>query len=466
MTISYVRKQGAATQTTWCEIGHPARRRLRLNRRAGVLPGLLLAALLPALGAAPAAPARPPVRHVIIVENTKNMDRQREQSADIASRLILDGFGRRARPGDGVQLWLVEDQVRTDGFERFTWDRLGAVERSTQAFRFLRDLRPTVATAALENVVPAVGVPHTALGPIVIYLVTSGVDSLLGTPYDEPVNAIYFAHRERLRKARTPFVTVLAAQDGAWVGHGVTPGDRVPYIPPLPQPKPEKPPPSATPKTNAAQQPPPAPLITAQAPPPLSVEEISRQIREQAEEQARLAPPAANAPPPPSPTAVAEAVAGPAPALPAATIETRAEDPLAGAPVSTAGTPFGPPPSPPNAGPQDPGVGEPAAGVEPAAALAQLALEGSAAIPPEAPHTVPTTEPGLGPTHASGGSEEPGRAASLWRDAVVGLVLLVVAVVAGLVLIRHTGRRCSPSLITESFDRLKDPHTPRQQSVR
>jgi hypothetical protein len=464
MTIFYVRKQGTSTQTTPCEIGHPARRRLPLSRRAGVLPGLLLAALVPALGAAPSATAHRPVRHVIIVENTKNMDRQRGQSADIASRLILDGFGRRARPGDGVELWLVEDQVRTDVFERFTWDRLGAVERSTQAFRLLRDLRPTVTTAALGNVVPAVGAPQAALGPTVIYLVTSGVDSLLGTPYDEPVNAIFFAHRERLRKARTPFVTVLAAQDGAWVGHGVTPGDRVPYIPPLPQPKPEKPPPSATPKTNTVQQPPPAPLITAQAPRPLSVEEISRQIREQAEKQARLAPPAAAAPPPP--TAVAEAVGGPAPAGPATTIETRAEDPVAGAPFSAAGTPVGPPPSPPNAGPRDPGVGEPTAGVETAAALAEPALESAAAVPLEAPHTVPATEPGLGSTLASGGSEEPGRAASLWRDAVVGLLLLVVAVVAGLVLIRQTGRRCSPSLITESFDRLKDARTPHQQSVR
>ena len=450
MTILRVAKKGSLPQTTGCGIGRPARAHPRFDGRARVVTGLLLAMMIPVLDAAPAAPTRRPVRHVIVVENTKNMDRQREPAADIASRLILQGFGQRARAGDGVELWLVEDRVRTDVFERFTWERLRAVERSNEAFRLLRDLQPKVATATLGGVVPAAAATHATAGPTVIYLVTSGVDSLLGTPYDEAVNAIFFGHREKLRKARIPFVTVLVAQDGAWAGHGVTPGDRTPFIPPLPQPKPEAPPPPpVTPMTDTVPPPPPTPVIVTESPRPLSVEEIAQQIRDQAREQAYLASPGVVAPPT-SPSTISEAADGPTP-LPA---EQQAGVPL------LAELPLAPPPSPPEPGQRDPGAGAPTKLVVPETALAQLAMEASAAIPLETPRIRPARESDVSSTPSSTASRDPGRTASPWRDAMVGLLLLVAAVALGLVLIRQVGRRRSPSLITESFDRLKDSHAP------
>lgn len=433
----------------------PTAKQIRVSSRfrLGIpllMAGLLLSGGANATAAAALARDRRPVRHMIVVENTKNMDRQREQSADIVSRLILQGFGQRARPGDGVELWLVDDQVRTQVFERFTWDRLGAVDRSNLAFRLLRDLRPKGSTAVVGRAVSTVGATNAASGPTLVYLVTSGTDSLLGTPYDEQVNSLFFQHREAMRKARNPFVTVLAAQDGAWVGHSITPGDRTPFIPPFPAPKPPEVPPVVAPKADASPQPSPAPVPATNTPSPLSVEEISRQIREQAAEKARQKAPSISAHPAPAASVTPPEVGEQAPATPS--------DPPVDMPP-TSGLPVPPPLS---------SKGEPL-NDEAATVESFLPLDGklfpshqeepAASLSPSA-RALPTMESDLSLPPATTGGKNQGSIPPPGLELLVGLLLLSTAGGIGLLLIRVLRHRRSPSLITESFQRLRDPQQP------
>jgi hypothetical protein len=239
--------------------------------------------------------ASPPVevrtRHILVVENTENMMRQRERAADLFSRLILGGFMGRARPGDPVELWLLGGALDTNTTAGFSWDPREAMDRSNHAFRLFKDLRSKDPAAAMAELLPALGGDQPAEDRLLVYLATSGVDPMVGTPFDAKINAIFRDHGARLREARLPFVTVMLADAGKWVDHAVTPGNLTPFIPAAPTravAKPDPAPSKALPADTAIPaKPKPAPLIITNRAPSLSVEEITRRLQEAQAERAR-----------------------------------------------------------------------------------------------------------------------------------------------------------------------------------
>ncbi|PYM16413.1 MAG: hypothetical protein DME18_01515 [Verrucomicrobia bacterium] len=195
------------------------------------------------------------------------------------SKLILSGVGGRLHAGEAWSIWTFEDQLHTNVFPAQLWDPRRREEAANHAYRFLRDQRPKKNNGHLDKALAAIGGEASLSGTLTVFLFTDGTEPIKGTPFDEPINAIFTTHAAGMRKAKKPFVTVFVAQNAQIAAYSVTPGGEPIFIPRLAKtsekesaaPPPE--PSSATkPEATSAPQPPTKKSLT--------VDEISEALRQ------------------------------------------------------------------------------------------------------------------------------------------------------------------------------------------
>lgn len=220
----------------------------------------------------------PPVyRYLIVVEASASMVRQKDVALDTIHELILSGFQGRIQRGDVLGIWPFKDQVDQKLTRPIHWSAREARDLSNFIYRKLRDLdfsRKSELRFALE----AVKAEARRSERLTVFLVTSGAEDVLGTPYDAEINAVFQQHREAMSKAKRPFVTVLVFEGAQVVAQAVTPGGRTIYVPPTPSTMPAL---AAEAVSEAAEVEiePPAPE-PAPRPKPMTVEEIAAKLRE------------------------------------------------------------------------------------------------------------------------------------------------------------------------------------------
>jgi len=412
---------------------------------------------VPVSGTAAPSTNAPPTRHVVVVENSANMKAQREPTADLVSRMMLDGFRGRMRVGEVVELWVIEEEVNTNALRAFRWHPIAAIDDSNSAYRHLRSLKSSAKTVALDEIFSRLDVANPKIPRLLVYLATSGSDPIRGTPFDERINPIFQEHHQRLAEEGHAFVTVLAAQEGEWVGHGVTPGDRNPFIPLFPPMEVEPEPPAVIAPTNTVA-PPVTPSVTiTNRPATLTADEIALKMREAALERAltsappasvsvtnRIAEVASSSPPPvPSPA--------PKPTPTRSAVTNLLEERLT-APV--------PEPAPTNREPPavivTNAIASPTAPEKPPRPTNALAASSTDVRPPSKPRAAPS-EPARRipeapqPRHTPPPLGEQFPELSPWKDLLVGITLLTAAAALAVLLIRQMTHRPRSSLISQSL---------------
>ncbi len=218
-----------------------------------------------------AAPAsRAGCRFVFLIDTSSAMSRQKDQTLDSVSRLILSGVGGRIQSGDVWSLWTMDDKLHTDFIPPQRWDPQQRGDVANRLYRALRDQRFSKKKPPLDKALAAVAEEAKISGTLTAFLFTDGSVPIKGTPFDEQINEIFTKHAAGMRKAKKPFVTVLVAQEGRFAAHAVSPaGERI-YIPRLPE--------AATAKQSDAKD-----NATGAVPAPaktLTAEEISELLRQ------------------------------------------------------------------------------------------------------------------------------------------------------------------------------------------
>ena len=227
---------------------------------------------------------RPVYRYLLVVDTSVSMSRQKAITLDTVGKLILSGVSGRIHTNEAWTIWTFDDRLHTNVFPTQMWDPRRRGEAANRAYRFLRDQRFKKKKGRLDKTLAAVTDEAEFSGALTVFLFTDGTEPMKGTPFDEPINAIFTRHAAGMRKAKKPFVAVLVAQDGKFVAHSVSPGGESIYVPRL-----------ARKSENATNAPPaqsgsgtkPEPAATVQPPPkkPLTVEEISEALRQSRKKQ-------------------------------------------------------------------------------------------------------------------------------------------------------------------------------------
>jgi len=163
------------------------------------------------------------------------MERRLDSIVEVVGDLLRSEMKGQLRPGDSIGLWTFNQEVRAGGLPVQRWTRENGEAIAQRATAYIRQQR-FEKEANLKRAVPGIQQLIKASESITLILITSGLDTIHGTPFDKEINDCYALWRSEQTKARKPFLTLLRAHQGTLTSHVVSPAQWPLELPPLPDP--------------------------------------------------------------------------------------------------------------------------------------------------------------------------------------------------------------------------------------
>jgi hypothetical protein len=195
---------------------------------------LLISVLASALQGEPVASSN---RFLFIVDTSAAMKPLETKVRETVFDLIYSGMRGQMTNGDTYGIWLINGQNNTS-FPMETWKHKHALELAASAAAYVKTngakgkAHLEVAFADAQNVLKNVG-------DLTVILVTDGSTPLMGTRFDEAINARWRETVPALKRAKATLNTVLVAQDGefvAWAANSPEFLIEIPFVKPKPKP--------------------------------------------------------------------------------------------------------------------------------------------------------------------------------------------------------------------------------------
>ncbi len=400
-----------------------------------LLAALLLAAPPCQAEDAPRIPKQRENRFLFIVDTSSAMRGCSNAVVQDVVELMESEMRGEFRQGDTVGLWTYNDKLHPE-FPMQVWTKADKDTIVADMAAFLQERRYGK-RAHLEKVMPAMSRVIKNSERITVLLISDGTGSIQGTPFDKDINNLQKKYAPELRSAHVPFVTVLAARNGAVFDYTLN----YPGLVAIPH--------TANPEIPAETN---APVAAAISNPAANAPAKPRPMRSIIMSAATNVVHAAA----PAPATVAAPVAAPSaqPAPPLAVAPVSAPPPVAavapapaGRPANAAAAPSPREIAPPQTRPAPPPIvarqnPEPA-DAAPLPHAPPVSVTANNPQPPPAPPVAPNAPvANIGP---SGGAQ-----LALF---VMAFSLLTIAVVLVVFLLRRSRRAPQPSLITQSIDR-------------
>lgn len=223
-----------------------------------------LTAHFSALGQATNAPAgggqRPePERFLFIIDVGSDMQKRATNVQRVVHQLFATGFQGQLRPGDTIGMWTYNNELHTGQYPLQRWLPRVAREISVASVQFVQDLRYDK-RSRLEPVLALASVVADS-DRITVILISDGEEAPVGTPFDQRIAETFKLYVTEQRRLTMPFVTILRAVQGRYVGVKVN-------TPPFPLEFPAYPDEASNHKSTSTDSPPPK-TETPPPPPPV-----------------------------------------------------------------------------------------------------------------------------------------------------------------------------------------------------
>jgi hypothetical protein len=393
-----------------------------------LLAALFLAALPCQANDAPRISKQRENRFLFIVDTSSAMRGCSNAIVQDVVELLASDMRGEFRQGDTIGLWTYNDTLHPE-FPMQVWSKADKSAIVDDMAAFLGGRRYEK-RAHLPRVMPALNQVIKNSERITVILISDGTGSIQGTPFDKDINKLQKKYARELRSAHVPFVTVLAARDGAVFDYTIN----YPGVVAIPH--------TANPEIPAQTN---APIAAAISNPATNAPAPPRPMRSIIMSAATNVVHAAA----PAPATVAAPVAAPLapPAPPLAVAPVSAPPPPASQPANAAAAPSAREIAPPQIQPAPPPI------------VARQNSEPAGAIPPphappvnvtannQPPQPVPPVAPNPPVANIS-----PSGSAQLALY-VMAFSLLTIAVVLVVFLVRRSRKAPQSSLITQSIDR-------------
>ncbi len=213
-------------------------------------------------------------RYLLIVDTSSAMERNAESTRQIVGQLMSSGMVGHARAGDTIGIWTFSDELRTGDFPLQRWTPQTRQRIAAGAAEFIGQQK-YAKRSRFEKVVEALTSVVKDSDRITVLIVTTGSEKISGTPFDQEINESYKLNRAVQRKERMPFLTILRAKGGEYIGWRVNSPPFRPEFPPFPpepkDPEPlavEEPKPETKPESKPTAPPPTVPSLIVVGDPP------------------------------------------------------------------------------------------------------------------------------------------------------------------------------------------------------
>jgi hypothetical protein len=181
-------------------------------------------------------------RFLLIIETSAAMERNAENTQRAVNQLMASGMVGQARPGDTIGLWTFNEELHTGVFPLQQWTPQARPKILAAATNFMSKVRYEK-KARFEKVVETLRSVVKDSERITVIILSEGSGKISGTPFDEAVNDSFRLNYSGQRKQRMPFITVLRAKRGEFIGWRVNTPPFRPEFPAYPvEPKTTEPP--------------------------------------------------------------------------------------------------------------------------------------------------------------------------------------------------------------------------------
>jgi Meckel syndrome type 1 protein len=159
------------------------------------------------------APVQKGNRFLFIVDTSSSMRADSIYVRESVTDLLKSAMQGQLRDGDTIGLWTYDDQLHTE-FPMQVWSTENSPVVCERVAAYLTD-REYRKRAHLDKVLPYVRRVIETSRLITIVFVYDGSQPMRGTPFDKDINDLQKQFLHEVRADNLPFVTILAARDGA-----------------------------------------------------------------------------------------------------------------------------------------------------------------------------------------------------------------------------------------------------------
>jgi hypothetical protein len=152
-------------------------------------------------------------RFLFIVDNSSAMRPYANVVEQSIVELLNSDMKGELRQGDTIGLWTYNDKLHSE-FPMQTWSKRAKNTIVSDVADFLRGLSYEK-RGHIDKVLPPMQQVIKSSQKVTIIFVFDGSGMIRGTPFDADINELQKQYAHELRAAEVPFVTVLAARNGA-----------------------------------------------------------------------------------------------------------------------------------------------------------------------------------------------------------------------------------------------------------
>jgi len=160
-------------------------------------------------------------RYLIMVETSSSMSRYAANAQKLAGELLLSAMNGELRSGDTIGVWTFNDELSAGSFPLQVWTPQARQRIAAGVVEFLQRQRYEKQTQLDKALAPMMRVVKDS-EKITVLLISDGNNKVSGTPFDGEINDTFSLNYSTQRKLHMPFITVLRARKGEFIGGKVS----------------------------------------------------------------------------------------------------------------------------------------------------------------------------------------------------------------------------------------------------
>jgi hypothetical protein len=152
-------------------------------------------------------------RWLLVVETSRPMKRRTGAVLQAVRDLLASGMDGQLQRGDTLGVWTFNEGLYAGRFPLQTWSPKAQQDITSRMLTFLKGQKYEK-QANFSKGLPALSQIIKDSDALTVVLVSSGDETMRGTPFDAQINEFLQKWHDQQQKAKMPFVTVLRAKAG------------------------------------------------------------------------------------------------------------------------------------------------------------------------------------------------------------------------------------------------------------
>ena len=144
-------------------------------------------------------------RYLLIVETSKTMGKRIDSILAVVNGLVASHFKEQLQPGDTIGVWTYNESISAGKFPLQQWTPGGQKALSAGLATFLKGEKYEK-TPNFGVLLPAMKKLTKISHDITFIIISSGQETVTGTPYDEIINKGFTGWRDEQQKLKMPML--------------------------------------------------------------------------------------------------------------------------------------------------------------------------------------------------------------------------------------------------------------------